>query len=226
VIEEADGRLADWVGTVVQGAEVSFDVPAASASGRGVGLYLFEVVPEAAARNGPNPPLQASLRYLVTAWDESPQEAHTLLGNLLFAAMETPDLEVDAASIPISAWEAFGVAPRPSFVLRVPLRRERPDTTAPRVRGPLVVHAVAMVPMRGRVVGPGDVPLTGARVEVPSLNLSASTDRNGNFYFAGVPAEPSTVRLRVKARGKELALAVERPAADEPLLIRFEPLED
>ncbi|MPZ48124.1 MAG: DUF4255 domain-containing protein [Dehalococcoidia bacterium] len=223
-IEDADQRLADWVGSVLTDVAVSFDPPQAEAEGRGVSLYLYEVRPEAPLRSR-TPPLQASLRYLVTAWAPTQPEAHTLLGELIFAALDHHEMELEAESFPAEAWATFGVAVRPSFVLRVPLRRERQEQPSKLVRQRLVVQTAALVPLRGVVLGPEDIPLAGARIEIASLNLSTATDGRGRFVFPSVPGGANPTTLRVIAKGKELTLAA-RAASDEPLVIRFGPLED
>ena len=81
-----------------------------------------------------------------------------------------------------------------------------------------------MVPLRGVVLGPGDVPIAGARVEIPPANLSTSTDRLGRFAFAAVASGPYPTTLRVLAKGRELTQTVVTVGA-EPIVIHFEPLE-
>jgi hypothetical protein len=172
------------------------------------------------------PPLQLILRYLVSAWSDKPEDAHQLLVQLMFSAMENKDFQVELESIPMTVWTAFGVAPRPSFVLRVPLRKERPEPETLLVREPLRVQTSPLTSFHGLLLGPGDVPLSDCRVEVPSLSLSASTDRKGRFYFAGMPAS-GTKRLLVKAKGRELAIDSDEnyPDSGTPLVIHFSPLE-
>jgi hypothetical protein len=223
-IEDADQRLAEWAGAVLGDISVSFDPPQPQPKGKGVSLYLYEVRPEAPLRSR-MPPMLTSLRYLVTTWAPVQSEAHTLLGELIFAALEQPDMELDPAPLPVEAWSTFGVALRPSFILRVPLRRERPVQTAKLVRQRLVVQTAALVPLQGIVLGPEDIPLAGARIEMAALSLSTSTDNRGRFVFPSVPGGANPTTLRVIAKGKELTLAA-RAASDEPLVIRFGPLED
>ncbi len=225
-IDAAGERLRAWVaavaGAVVERATVSLDPPSPAADGRGVGLYLVELGPAPAGQGAGRPPLRLALRYLVTSWAEAPEVAHRLLGALAFAAMEVTELELELELRPLSpeAWAAFGVLPRPSFFLRLPVQLARPAPSAPPVLKPLVVHAVPTVALEGLVVGPGDVPLPGAQVELPGLKLTALTDGAGRFRFPRVPAAPETQALRVLARGRERRLTASTAPDRAPLVIR------
>ncbi len=182
MIDQVDGRLEDWIGTVLEGTNVSLAAPSGTETGRGIGLYLMELMHTPPPRGARRPPLQISLRYLVTTWAEKSEEAHRMLGELVFAAMEHPEFEVERDPVPVTLWTALGVAPRPSFM--------------------------------------------GARVELPALQLSTSTDSEGRFHFSAIPTAPPVKLLVVKAKGQELSVATERAvAAGEPLLIRLQGLE-
>src|SRR2546421_5963544 len=139
MIDQVDRRLADWIaGTLDKKVEVSLAPPSEQATGQGVGLYLLELISNPLPRGMRRPPLQLMLRYLVTTRADKPEEAHRMLGELVVAAMENPEFEVEQESLPVAVWSAFGIVPRPAFVLRVPFRHERPERLAPRVRQPVV----------------------------------------------------------------------------------------
>ncbi|MCU0518329.1 MAG: DUF4255 domain-containing protein, partial [Oscillatoria sp. Prado101] len=78
-------------------------------------------------RGSQRTPLQAAARYLVTTWAGTPEDAHRLLGDLLFAAMDSAAFQAELNPLPAAAWTAFGLPPQPSFVLRVPLQIARPQ---------------------------------------------------------------------------------------------------
>jgi hypothetical protein len=127
--------------------------------------------------------------------------------------------------VPVEYWVALAAAPRPSFVIRVPLRRERPVPRAKLVTRRMVVHGSPMAVLHGVVLGPGEIPLMGAVVEVPALSLSTRTGHDGRFAFAGVPSDPP-VKLRVRAKGREMFVVPLQPRpAQEPLVIHFDRLE-
>lgn len=126
MIDEVDQRLRAWVGRVLGEVPVSLGLPAHESVERGVGLYLLELGPAQQGQTMRRPRLRVSLCYLVTAGAGTPEEAHHLLGELIFAAMEEPAFEVDVAPVPVELWSALQVVPRPAFRLRVPLERERP----------------------------------------------------------------------------------------------------
>ena len=226
MIDEVDHRMKSWVGRVLGDAPVSLVAPDRDSVDRGVGLYLLELAPAPPPRTSRRPPLRVSLCYLVTAGGDSPERAHHLLGELVFAALEEPDFEVDLSPVPVPLWTALGVPPRPAFRVRVPLERERPMPAVPRVKEPLITRAVPSVALPGRVVGPGDIPIPGALVELPSMGLSVRTDTKGRFRFASVPADTPLGRLEVRAKGEVLAVrAEELPTEEGALLVRL-PLKE
>lgn len=224
MIDEVDQRLKAWVGRVLGEVPVSLNPPDRDSVDRGVGLYLLELGAAPPPRTERRPPLQLSVCYLVTAGGAGqPEQAHRQLGELAFAAMDEADFEVDLTPVPLGVWAGLGVVPRPSFRLRLPVRRERPMPAVPRVNVPLVAHAVPVQDaLTGSVVGPGDVPIPGALVELPSLRLSTRTDARGVFRFPSVPPARSLGRLEVRAKGEVLALGPEALAAQGgPLIIRL-----
>lgn len=209
MFETVDRRLEAKVKELFDDVEVFFGPPGPGKAARGIGLHLMEAAPTPPLSTTRRPPLQATLRYLVTAWAATPQEAHRLLGETFFAALEWPDVEVEAAP--------------PAFALRVLLRRERPEPPETRVRHPLVFKTTPMGSLSGVVVGPGDEPVMGARVEVPWLEKGATTDAEGRFAIGGLPSAPRVKRLRVRAKGLEMSVDV---PAGGPLKIRMNGLED
>ena len=220
--DQMDQHLGDWVKGVLDGVEVFFTFPDPADPNQGVCLYLFELTPKPAPRSNAPQPLQVSLRYLVTVWADQPEEAHRQLGELVFAAMSNPEFETDLEPLPLVVWPAFGVLPRPAFILTVSLRHERPMPPVKLVRKPLVLKSAPITTLRGVVLGPDDVPLPNARVEIPNLQLFEVTDTRGRFTFPSVPGEPRAKLLRIQARGRALETTIEQPASDEPVVIHFD----
>ena len=224
--EEVDKRLSNWIAGQMPDLRVCLGPPQAKSAGRGIGLYLLELMqspmPSALRRT----PLQLMLRYLVTTWSDNPEDAHDMLVQLAFAAMESTTFQLEMESVPLSIWSAFGIPPQPSFVLRIPVQRERPEPDTALVREPLRVQTSPMVSFHGVLLGPGDLPLANCVVEVPSLNLSTTTDHKGRFSFVGLPAQGAK-KLLVKAKGHVLPVNsdVNYPDSTAPLVIHFSPLE-
>ena len=147
MIDEIDQRLRAWVGEVSGEVPVSFAVPGRNLPKRGVSLYLLELNAAPPARSVRRVPLQFSVCYLITVTAETPERAHQLLGELVFAALETPEFDVDLGAIPGELWTALGVPPQPAFRLRLPVRRER------RAKGEVLhVGADALTAEAGQVV--------------------------------------------------------------------------
>jgi hypothetical protein len=226
MIETVDARLVDWVQTVLGPVPVSLEPPQADLDEEGVSLYLLELVRLPPPRGQERPPLQLALRYLVTTWADTPERAHHLLGELVLSALEQADLTVQLEPLPADNWAALGVLPQPSFALQVPLRRERPQPEPRLVRRPLVVRASPITSLSGVLLGPGDVPLAGASVELAHLQRTVRADRKGRFHFETIPADSVDQSLTVKVKGREFRVNLEGPIADgEPVVIRLDLFE-
>jgi hypothetical protein len=199
-LDDAAASLQAWASGVLPGVTVTLGPPAREASQDQVSLHLVRIEGHPPPRGPRRPPLQVDLHFLVSAASPRHESELRMVGELLFAALARDDLEVELGPVAEAVWQALGTAPRAAFVLRTPFRRELPEPRAPRVRGPLVADLVAGVPLWGQVLGPGGIPLAGAAVEVPALELFTSADAHGRFQFANVPATPPP-RLVVRAKG-------------------------
>jgi carboxypeptidase family protein len=223
MIERIGQEIRDWIGSVITGAEVVLGLPSDDAQGAQVGLYLMDLSQSNCARVGKLPPFKINLRYLVTARSPRAEEAHRLLGELIFAALqkpekEAPEFEVVVEPLPVEAWAVLGEAPQPSFFLRAPLRRERPERAAPMVKEPVVLQPSPMRVLSGTVYETGGMPIMGARVEIPMLGITTRTDEKGRFKFAGVP---SNGQLKLLAQAKGQTKEIDYSIGDEPLEIRL-----
>ena len=227
LIDAIDRRLKDWVGSVIEESSVSFHAPGVDQARASVGLYLLELRENKPPSGARRAPLQFSVRYLVTAPAAEPERAHEVLGRLVFAAMEEPEFSVGFEAIPPALWSAFGVPPQPAFFLDIPVRKERAEPVTGLVRQPLIVHTSPLASFQGVVVGPGEIPLPNARVEIPSLRLVTTTDRKGAFHFTTLPSGRS-VNLLIHARGKKFALTAAQDCvgSDRPFVIQFPVLEE
>ena len=225
--DPVDRRITDWATSVHPGLACSLAAPAAQNAGRGVSLYLMDVLHTPTHVTAKPSPLQLMLRYLVTAWGESPADAHQVLVDLAFSALANPEFQVESDPIPAAIWTAFGIPPAPAFVVRVPLRQARKDAPQKLVRHKLHISATTLVQLHGVVLGPDDTPIPESRVEIPSMALSASADYRGRFLFSAVPSEGAKT-LRVRAKGRELTIRCDGsfPDEDDPFVIHFTPLEN
>lgn len=226
MIDQADATLVDWVKKTAGVADVRLGPPTDDGGADAAGLYLIEIRRRPQAAGQGVPPLQVSLRYLVTASGTDPEAAHRILGDLLFAALADPTYEVDLAPLEAGTWAALRCAPRPAFVLQVPLRQPRPTPNVPIVKSPMVVQLSPFTALFGQVVGPADVPVTGATVAMPDLELACETDRSGRFQFDMVPSDSGGLDLVVSARGQQMAVkATAATSESAPLVVHFDSLE-
>lgn len=220
-------QLRGWVNEVTGGVEVSLVPPSREVSGRFVGLYLTDLMQSPPPKSGSRlPPLQLSLRFLVTAFSEQPEEAHRILCALAFSALGQASFELELDPIPAQLWMGFGLHPRPAFRLTIPLRLHREEKRGRRVRSAAEIQGATVTGLNGLVVGPGSLPVVNARVELPAIALVTRTDVKGRFWFASVPAEPRMKEFRVQAKSEELTLTLPLPERqEEPLIINFDVLE-
>lgn len=216
-VAAATADLVAWLGDAA-GAPVRLAPPADVGEGPPVlAAWPLELRPDQEARgSGQRLPMRLLLRYLVCA-SGGVEEANRLLDRVLVAAASAQERAVVLEPPPSQTWLAFGVKPRPALLFDVPVQIARPVPVAPLVRQPLQVRVAPMQSLHGRVVGPGDVPLAGMRVEVASTGQATHTDSRGRFVVSGVPAgEPA--RLRLRGRGRNLLADVEAPST-EPVVI-------
>lgn len=224
MIDQIDERLEAWSKQLAPAALVSFSLPKETESSRGTRIlfHLLELAPDAAARGIKDPtPLKIKLGYVVMVSAEEPKEMHRLIGALMFAALENPEWDVDR-SPGVELWSALGLAPRPAFVLRVPVSLERPQREVQKVRSHLVIRQSPMRSLSGRVLGPNQLAIMGASVELPALRQVTRTDHEGRFLFPAVPSDPPVSLIRVNAKGREHSITPQRPlASDQPLIIQL-----
>jgi len=226
VAGQDEGFLRAWVASVDPAATLTLEPPGDARSGHGVSAYLLEIAPGAPPRSSTRPPLQLWLRYLVTTWADDPAVARQLLMDLAFAALGTADLDVLPDPISPELWTAMGAVPRPSFILRAAVRRDRPEVIAPRVLVPLVVETGRFTSVEGVVLGPNEVALADAEIDVVGLDRGTRTDGRGRFHLARLPGDPVASRLRVRAKGVEVVVAVPAdPTLAQDMVIHLDPLE-
>lgn len=222
MIEQADRELTAWAQGIVPETDVVLGEPRLLEGKRGVGLYLLALADPLPAWANRQAGKRIALRYLVTAWDAEEEQAHALLGALIFAAMEKREYELKLDDLPATLWAALGIAPRPAFTLLVPCSIAQLRQEIKLVRGPLTVQGAPVRSLHGIVLGPGETPIAGASVELPALQLRGHTDTRGRFAFATVPGGSQSFQLVVKARGSQQSVLVEQSTSEkEPLAIRF-----
>lgn len=226
MIDALDRELGDWLKATTPKVAVSLMPPSDAAVDKPlVNCYLLALAAAPPTRSvgtrGPAPQ-QFALRYLVSVTAAAQEDAHRVLGPLVFAAMDRLGCEVELDMLPPELWLALGVKPRPAFILRVPLRLARPEPTAGVVLHPIVINEAPLRSLSGRIVGPGDIPLAGARLELPSLQLAVRSDHRGRFTFPPIPSDPLPPELVITARGRVLRVAPDKHLGpDHTLTITF-----
>lgn len=220
MIETADQLLLEWLRGVMPEVTVSLDAPSAEMP-EGINLYLLDMAMEPPQRATQKRTLPFTLNYLVTSWSPDTLIAHRLLSEVIRAAALAPHFEIVNAQARVD-WRALGVTPRPAFLLKVSTQMEQPESVAPLVREPLVLHNDPMVQLTGRVLGPGDQPMVDARIEAPSLKRTAHTNASGWFSLTTSSAVQSLV-VTVKGRKQTVTSPSHQDTA--PFIIRFDPTE-
>lgn len=229
MLTEADDRLRAWLGTVAGGVAVRAEPPTDDATGPSLTACLLRLESTASVAGGlPRAPIVVRLRYLVCAHAPEPRRELELLDAVVTAALDTPihlghRLEVDFEPVAAETWLAFGARPRPSIVLRVDAVHVRGRDEGPVVLEPLRLVGTTVRSFTGRLIGPGDVPLTGVEVTLTATGAAERTSSTGTFTFAAVPGG-GPVQLAVRAKGRSFVTAVD-PDGGEPVVVRCDPLE-
>ncbi len=217
MIEQVDRQIQQWIASLLPSVEVSLLPP--GQADQGVTLYLMSLAPAPALRGASRPPLQVMLRYLVVTRGKDAEEAHQMLGKLVFAALANPDFVVDLEPLPAQDWSALGVIPQPAFILGRVLRLDQPEPVAPLVRQPAIIKTTPVTSLSGVVARPDNAPIAGARVELPDLQVVVQTDSHGRFYFAAVPGDPYPQRVRVTVKNRTQDFTIKRDNATAETLV-------
>ncbi len=225
-ISAVNQNLSSWVDSTLPNTELTFQPPGDRDSSKGVSLYLMEFLPAVTTSAVKKTAHQFQLRYLISSWSTEPEQAQQILSSLIFSAMDNPDFQIDLEPVSCQLWRAFGVTPRPSFLLQLPLILKRKEHRAPLIRYPLEIKQSSIVTMQGVVLGPEDVPIAQANVELPAYQLKTTTDSNGCFKFNTVPETPVVKKLKIKARNRVLEIEAKHESNDaKPLIIHFDVME-
>jgi len=189
----------------------------------GLRVWPLALVPDRVASSTPEA-LRLRVHFLVTGAGDA--ESITLIDRALLAAAGDPQVGLVPEPLPAQTWTALRVRPRVALVVEVAVRLPRPAPSPVRVRGPLRIADAPLATLRGRVLGPGAVPIPGAVVRATDIGVSTHTGRDGSFALPGLPATES-VRLLVSARGVRLTTQVSvNPAEPLVLSLPFEEVGD
>jgi hypothetical protein len=221
VFDLTDRRLESWARDALGDREISFAAPEAEAAKPRISLYLLDLYPNPAGRGLRLPPLQITLRYLVSVYEPDPAAAHETLGKLLIAALESNDLVVAPEPVPFELWRGFGTIPQPAFILCVPFKYEREEKLAPLVRKRLDVRQTILESLTGEIFI-NEIAIANASVRLPKFNLSTSTNVDGRFVFPSVPIDQEEMKFVIGAKGRVYEIsASEAEKADETFLFRL-----
>jgi hypothetical protein len=133
-LTSAGEALRDWVAGVVGSDEVVIAPPIADGA---TAVHLLGLT----QRKGSGPlPRGLAARYLI-AVDGGAALQH--LGDLVVAALQRGDLDIELDGPDPTWWSAISCPPKPSFVVTVTLRPPAPAERAPVVREPLVLRVAA-----------------------------------------------------------------------------------
>jgi hypothetical protein len=226
-IAAATARLVSWLTQHAAGTAVHVGPPKDTDAGPvELTVWPLALLPEPGARSTvgrQRDPFRLQVRHLVTAGGPAGSSA-AALDRVLVAAVETGEaaLTVVLEPLPPHTWLALRALPRAALLIDVPAQIARPLPRVPVVRRPLRVQSTPLRPLHGRVVGPGDMPLAGIRVEVVATGTSTYTDATGSFDFAALPADQPT-RLRLRGKDRPLLAELDAPitsgSVTDPVII-------
>lgn len=148
-------------------------------------------------------PFVLAIDYLISVRSDDPFAAHRAVGELLFAALRRPDFEIRQGLAITAATERQDNHVLPGVLIRAKLARDRVFDQAPLVRRPPVVEVEGVVPLEGIVLGPNDIPVPDAAVEIIALGASVLTDGQGRFRFAAAPGGAKPVKLSARKRAAQ-----------------------
>ena len=223
MLDEVGLELKRWFNALPGTPEVRFQLPGSEASSAFVSLYFIDIRQKPPTRDALRATRLFHLRYLVSAAAPDSLVAQRLLGDALIAAIEREDVDVDSEPPPMELWRALGVPPQPAFLLGVPWHHEKELPRATTISQPVELHTRRLRRLTGRVVGPNDVPIMSATVELPALGRLTMTDHRGWFDLAMTP-RGMNLQLRVTAKGRVIENRVDDTGgAETEVVVNFPP---
>jgi hypothetical protein len=237
-LRAADAAVRAWLAGVVGDRPVTAALAEDGGSSDAtdpapVFLHLFAVAadrPLADARV----PRTFRLRYLLSVTD--PSGALDVLDAVLAEriaadaggpatgpAPGTPVGGIDVEPAPAAVFTALGIPPRPALLIETTARVLPAPVTVPLVTQPVAVDPTFLRPLRGRIVGPGDIGLGAVSVAVDGSDRWVRTGADGAFRLAAPVDARGRARVRVAAKGREFTAELE-PGGDE-ILIHCDPRE-
>jgi len=169
----------------------------------------------------------AKLCYLVRIGaPERSDKCERALLSVMAQAQRTAGLNPLAEALSPSWWVAYGIPPRPAFLMEATVTEtaEPADTAVVREHR---LDLTAMQTLHGRVVAADDTPIPDAEIQISASGTITRSDSAGNFRLrvGTVGKAGAGGWVRVRARGFEQRLRVPESAAEqEPWLIRMEQL--
>ena len=199
MFQDTSDALLQWAGDVLGDVPVRLGPPVIGLTGRGVAFHLLDITPHAAPNGEQYRRLNATLRFLATAWAADAATAHNLLGRVMFAAMQHKTFVLDHEPPPMALWQALRVPPQPGLLLKCQAHHEL--STAEKVLPRRTIFAtIPSSRLDGRVVGADGRPVDQATVVVPRYAMRARTDDSGRFHLPAPPPH-ETATLVVHAQG-------------------------
>lgn len=204
MFDDTSETLMNWAQQVIGDATVHLGAPPPIRTGHGVAFRLLDITPQPVPHERRFRRLHASLRYLATAWADDDTTVHKLLGRLTFAAMRHETIELQPDPPTVALWQALGMAPQPSLLLKCMAFYDMPEEEIPPSRRTIF----ATMPdsrLDGRVVGTDGRPVDRAMVVVPKYQMRAQTDDAGRFHLPALPKDERAT-LVVHAHGHQQAI--------------------
>ncbi|MBB5376750.1 hypothetical protein HNQ07_002214 [Deinococcus metalli] len=184
-------------------------------------LTLLAILPFPPPRTLDRTPLRFRLRYLVTAAPNASPAGQKVLGQVLAAAMQASDFQVELGDMAPELWSALGWRPQPAFWLMVPVTVPREQPSAPLAREHVLsVQDAGRVWRRGTVTDARGQPVAGARVQLEGAPEPLYTNSAGQFELAARPEDQVQIaapggrevqRVLVQPPGRQMTWPVTLP---------------
>jgi hypothetical protein len=218
--DDATRAVSGWIASVLPDTPVSVRSCADWNNPKGIVVRLLSARPLPTSQ-GHRQALNIRLDYLVTLAFDDVMAEHHAIGELLFAAGDRADFQILSQEDAAALRREVNVPAVAGILLSMNLQRQKQQVRAPPVRRPLVVKSAPIGLIEGIVLGPADIPLVDAFVELPALNLSALTNFEGRFRLSGPLIPGQATKLIASKNHTRVGVDVH---GDRPLTIRI-PLE-
>lgn len=136
-------NLKNWIVNLLGNIDVVPSPPSTEITDKiSVSLYLKNITKSRSTGSRPvKNNIQLTLSFLVTVNSKNMHDINNLITALTLSAISKEDIEIDFTGLSPSEWLSFGIVPRPSLLINVPLNCKTEVQDVKLVEKPMIIKS-------------------------------------------------------------------------------------